>query len=144
MRKIFLKNWKTVMILFCVGLLSILTINCSSGGGGGGDDDDGNPPMLEGTYEYIINLGELTMTITDSQSPCVFVGDKLFYEVVSITETTLILLEDGDDVDTYTRISEPALGLVGKWHSEDDPGETVTINEDKTWEFYGKVDGDGC
>lgn len=55
-----LKSWKIVTVLFCIGLISVFTLNCDGGGGGGGGDDDGNVDnsSFYGTYEVTLSVDD--------------------------------------------------------------------------------------
>ena len=115
-----LKHFKMLAVLFCVGLVSVFVLNCSSGGGGGGggdnDDNGNNIPQTftaSGTYTYNPDTGELVLTFTSSDfiacGPVVGVEDK---DIDPITVTTMHWIED--DM-TWERDSGTAGDILGTW-----------------------------
>ena len=128
MRSGFFKSLKIIMVLLCVGLLSILTFSCDGGGGDDGADNTPQTYTASGTYTYDSDTGVLAFTITNSNfTGCgPDVGDDT-EDVESISETTMYWPENNM---LWERDSGTAGDITGTWDWVDEDGNAYEINID--------------
>lgn len=85
--------------------------------------------FYNGTYRFQEN--ELTLAVSTGNGECCgLIGATLAYQVMEITETTLVMALEGDNPETWTRQAGTADNLVGFWSCA--TGQTFDFHRDHT------------
>ena len=149
MKKRIFKRLKFIMIVFAIGIFSVVVLSC--GGSSGGDDDNSNandtndPPQsytASGTYTYNSDTGELTTNFTTSDFPTC--GPKVGVDTItvdSVTATNMIWDEGEDGEIRWTRDSGTTGNIVGTWDFVDEYGNTyeATIDDSGSVFVIGEI-----
>lgn len=127
-----LKSLKHITVVVIIGLISVFMLSCTGSSGGGDGDGADNAPQTytaTGTYTYNPDTGALAGNFTSSEfTGCGPEVGSFEINVNSISETTMVWDEGGDDETTLIRDSGTAGDIVGTWDFADEDGNDYELN----------------